>query len=261
MEPDWQVFWRITFDVIDGVIRLQQELTWWEMRHEANEWVFTRRDRVVEDLPYTLQGAVTIERDRAVFRGGYLEGQTLDLLAYVQKRLGPAANLSGLTSLSLGESIAIRADVKLHPLGDGEYPVFYLSQPDAPPGVRLLEVVRGGQRRWIEWHISNQALHSPEPFRIAHFDDWHALRVRQDEDTAAGHQVYEFLVDSIALGNEKADPGVHKFDTGPMTFYIGATPDHLGGLHGEITHLDFDPSDSCVRCRKRVNQDEQPPVG
>jgi hypothetical protein len=248
LEPGWQVFWRITFDVVEGVLRLRQEVTWWESSSEINEGVLTRRERIIEDLPYTLHGNVTIERDRAVFRGGYLEGRTLDLLAYVRRRLSSAADLAALSNSKLGDNIAIWVDVKPYATEDGVSPIFYMPQPDAPAGLRLLEVTRGGQRRWIQWHISNQEVFSDKPFQLAHFDDWHALRVRQDMDTATQRSVYEFLVDAVALGSDEAEPEGHDFGLGAQTFYIGATPDHLGGLYGEISYLDFDPNDSCVSC-------------
>jgi hypothetical protein len=248
LETEWQVFWRITFDVVEGVLRLRQEVTWWEASSDDNEGILTRRERIIEDLPYTLHGNVKVERDRAVFRGGYLEGRTLDLLAYVQRRLSPTTNLTALSNSTLGETIAIWADVKPYPTEDGVSPIFYMPQPNAPAGLRLLEVTHGEQRRWIQWHISNQEAFSEKAFRLAHFDDWHAVRVRQDIDTAKQRNVYEFLVDAIALGSEEANPEGHDFGLGSHTFYIGATPDHLGGLYGEISYLDFDPNDSCGSC-------------
>lgn len=248
MEPGWQVFWRITFDVVEGVLRLRQEVTWWEASSGIDQGLLTRRERIIEDLPYTLHGNVTIERDRAVFRGGYLEGQTLDLLAYVQRRLSSVDDLAARSNSKLGDNIAIWADVKPYSTGDGVSPIFYMPQPDTSAGLRLLEITQDGRRRWIQWHISNQELHSEKPFQLAHFDDWHALRVRQDIDTATQHSVYEFLVDAVALGTEAANPDSHDFGLGAQTFYIGATPDHLGGLYGEISYLDFDPNDSCGSC-------------
>lgn len=245
--PGWQVFWRITFDVVEGDLRLRQEVTWWEEPSESNGSMLTRRERIIEDLPYTLTGDVKIESNRAVFRGGYVEGRTLDLLAYVRRRLGSVTNLEGASMSELGETIAIWADVKPYPTESGVSPIFYMPQPGAPAGLRLLEVANGAQR-WIQWHISNQELFSEKRFQLAHFDDWHALRVRQDIDTATGGSVYEFLVDAIDLGSQEASPENHDFGLGAQTFYIGATPDHLDGLYGEISYLDFDPNDSCGSC-------------
>lgn len=249
--PPWQVFWRITFDVVEGLIRLRQEVTWWESSSEANQGVLTRRERILEDLPYTLHGDVTVERDRVIFRGGYLEGRTLDMLAYVQRRLSTVTELSLPSNSKLGDNIAIWADVKPYPTPDGVAPIFYMPQPYAPAGLRLLEETTSNgnqQRRWIQWHISNQNAISEKPFQLAHFDDWHAVRVRQDMDSATQRSVYEFLVDAVALGSSPAESEGHEFGMDAQTFYIGATPDHLGGFYGEIAYLDFDPNDSCGSC-------------
>jgi len=247
--PQWQVFWRITFDVVEGMIRLRQEVTWWESSSEANNNVLTRRERIIEDLPYILHGDVTIERDRVIFRGGYLEGRTLDILAYVQRRLSTVTELSLPSNSKLGDNIAIWADIKPYSTPDGVSPIFYMPQPNTTAGLRLLETTTyGDQRRWIQWHISGQELDSDKPFQLAHFDDWHAVRVRQDMDTATQRSVYEFLVDAVALGSRPADPEGHEFGLDAQTFYIGATPDHPDGFYGEIAYLDFDPNDSCGSC-------------
>ncbi|WP_374686324.1 hypothetical protein [Promineifilum sp.] len=257
METNWILFWRITFDVIEGAIRLQQEITWWEYDDQSGALLYTRRDRTVEDLPYRLVGDATVMRDHVVFRGGYLEARTLDLLAYAQKRLGVHIDLEELSqTLGQGENIAIRADVKLHPIGPVAYPIFYLPQSPADPAlaVRLLVDEGGDLTRRVVWTISGQFLGSPGNYHLAHFDGWHAVRVRQDHDTRDG-DFYEFLIDGAPMGDGPAAPPTHHFEPTPQTFYIGRTPELPDGLYGEVYHLDFDPNDSCGGCPRRPQPD------
>lgn len=256
MQVNWKIFWRIIFDVVHGNPRLQLEMTLWDL------FPFNRRGRIVRDLTPDIKpdGIVHFVGDKAVFFGGYLECE-VDLDSAANSLLDQALadtgdprydvadpNVLQAASESInGENVSIDAEVLLYDTGSGsEFPIFYFPQPDAANGVRLIE--RSSPDRAIHWEISNQVYDPLPSFSLETFDGHHRLRVRQ----AAGleeRDEFIFLVDSIPIpwGLSLTDR-THLFSGKPQCFYIGATPDHLGGLFGEIKRLDFDPNSSCPSC-------------
>lgn len=274
----WKVFWKITFDVVAGQVVLKEELTLWN-KVDTNRPV--RLDRTVVALQYTLRGAVQIEYDRALFEGGYIEAISSDKQAYIDSLelagiLPSASNaiLGGVAEI-VGETVSIQTNVRLQHVEphNGRSPIFHYPQhPNLNPGVELSRFYDGLNDYYaLEWSISGNPLPpgaaigspytSPSGFQLQDGDGWHRLRVRQGGGINA--PVFDFAVDSVPLGTlpveatpiglvEPVAIGVHLFEPAPQTFYIGATPDHLNnygdGLYGEISHLEFDPNDSCGSC-------------
>lgn len=269
---DWRVFWRIIFDVIEGTIRLREELTWWAVGSAD------RLDRVVEDLPFVLRGDVEVMRDRAVFRGGYLVGRTLALRDFAHKRVGLGVDLGKTSEQVQGENVSLTVDVKLHPFPASAdprvYPIFYMPQfevGEAGNQAQLAAHVRDNANvvtHNLEWHISGSGPLPSADYRLWHLDGWHRLRVRQDAifmndaGPVASPQVgkpyiaengYKFHVDSFPIGIVANNQPRHNFPVGPQDFYIGGIPDadepkNIRGLDGDIAYLEFDPNSSCGSC-------------
>lgn len=248
-DPTWRVFWRILFDVVGTTPRLQLEMTLWE------PFMRKRLGRSLKDLTpdMTPQGAVYFTGDRAIFVGGYLEC-FLDLNSILNDLLLSAGIdpgepvVASHASVSLnGENVAITADVALFDSsGKTEFPIFHLSQPSSSEGVRLVEDTSDPAQRDILWTISGDFLPTGPQFELEAFDARHRIRVRQEEGSG-GLDEFRFLVDSIPLAF-RATSRDHEFHGEPQVFLIGATPDHLGGLFGEIHYLEFDPNSSCGSC-------------
>lgn len=283
MQPkEWKVFWRIIFDVIDGKIRLRQEIEFWELdtiiATVGGDMLWTRRDRIMVDLLHVVKGEVTVKGDRAIFHGGYIEGRTVNLEAYIQNRLSRDVKAEEMSEAVQGLNVSVQANVKLDPSPlDVPQPIFYFPQPSSPPSgkqgsVRLIvlpEIVKakaGGRSQngyqvlaeRIQWILSNMEFTSGRYFRLAHFDGWHTLSASQDVDPDSGKQVYELVGGVIQLDRvDDTRPGKnhgrHAFHTQPVSFFIGAMPPvNKGGsiqvLLGEISHLVFDPNSSCASC-------------
>lgn len=245
----WRVFWRILFDVFDGKPRLQLELTLWD--HDR----FTRLGRRLVDLDPITVGNVSFLGDLAVFNDGCLMSKLslnheVDVLL-ADLGLPPATELDRVAISLSGENVSIRVDAQIHDVsGRWDQPLFYFPQPGSA-GVRLTEAFYPLDVRRIGWQISGQAYESAL-FVLEAFDAYHGVRVRQDRERDATTDIFEFLVDSIPLGDVPTSSN-HLFDTGPQTFYIGAIPDdanpgQLIMLHGAIGHLEFDPNNSCPSC-------------
>ncbi len=250
----WRAYWRIIFDVINGVPRLQQEITIWAENR------LTRYAHDIKELPLTPQGNVTVESNRVVFNNGYyecvidLETDIRALAANAGLGEGP---LEGLAISINGENVSIRADVAL--FGDPsipEYPLFFFPQPIAP-GIQLIEAIDpGDETRKIKWSVSGQFYVSQLPFTLEQRDARHGVRVRQDRENGA--EIFEFLVDSIPVEARFTTPN-HQFATSPQIFYIGRTPGHKEGLKGAIAHLEFDPNASCGSCPRPTSEIQDDP--
>ena len=247
----WRVFWRILFDVINGVPRLQLEMTLYDFSSGVN-----RLGRSVTDLTPVPVGTVHFVNDRAVFFGGYIESEVdlntiaQDLLISAGIDTGNQLVLEHLSESINGENVSIRVDAVLYEKsGKTEFPLFHFPQPDKEEvpisGVNLVESISTAGDRNISWEISGQGHMSSSSFSLETFDGQHGVRVRQDEGSSS--DVFEFLVDSIPLGDSNTDR-THAFTGELQTFIIGGTPAQPDGLFGEIVHLDFDPNNNCGNC-------------
>ena len=247
---DWKVFWRINFDVINSVPRLQLEMTLWEFTNGN-----VRLERSVTDLTFGMvpMGIVSFVGDRAIFEGGYLDC-TVDLDIEAAKLLNlrgiPLPPMSAVIeeeSESLGgENINIRADVVLNPQSGKEiFPLFYFPQPNMD-GVRLIENLLPDGNQAIDWAISSQAPIHSVGFNLAGADLQHRVRVQQDSGTG-GLDQYELLADSLPVGTGSTIPN-HLFSGATQQFFIGATPDLQLEFFGEIVSLEFDPNGTCKNC-------------
>lgn len=251
---NWRVFWRITFDVINGVARLQQEMTLWTEQGDR-----IRLGRRVKDLIPVKHGIVHYINDRAIFVGGHLEctiDLTADATALLMAVFGSAPEqesvLEGITSAIDGENISAIADLVTYDVqGVDEYPIFSFPQPQN--GVSLSEHVDRTVHvgRTIDWQISPPAVGQLAPFALDDFYGQHRVRVRQEME--GGGQIFKHLIDSISLGTTSTG-STYEFLTTPFSFYIGRTPSQAG-LYGEISHLEFDPHDSCGNCPHRPSKD------
>lgn len=248
-EMDWRIFWRLVFDVVNGAPRLQLELTLWEFS-AGNK----RLGRSVTDLTpgITPVGTVYYVNDRAVFFGGYLDC-AVDLDVEAEKLLNKSgftlpqgASAIGEESESLrGENVNIRADVVIYEQsGKNEFPLFYFPQPLSQE-IRLVERLTGTGSRVIDWDISGQLTNTGAEFEIDSSDPQHRVRVEQYK--AASSEFFKLPIDSVPLGHEPTMPD-HKFAGAHQHFYIGGTPNHPGGLFGEIPYLEFDPNGTCKNC-------------
>lgn len=252
---DRRIFWRITFDVFDHEVRLQQIATCWnlverqatdQLGNPINVTFVERGFRKVINLQYQIIGDVKINNDRAVFNGGYIECQSADLTEFAA-----SCQLPGLEEVGVpidGENVSIRVDLKLNESHLGNpYPIFYYPQPDHN-AVTLVENVDSTNDLnliQVDWTVSGSPF-SSNHFRLESLKEWHRVRVHQDLSGAAN--VFEFWADSAWLGNQPITDPTHLFDPGPRTFYIGWVPRSDEGLHGEISHLEFDPNNSCTNC-------------
>ncbi len=251
---NWRVFWRILFDVVKSKPRLQLEMTLWQLSP------LNRLGRLVIDLVPAMNrvGTVFFVDNKAIFVGGYLECE-VDLNHFAEGLLmlaGIEINDAAWENVSQsinGENVSIETEVALYNIISGpEYPLFYFPQPDSRTGVRLLESVSGTGNRRAIWQISDQPMMASNPsFTLEAFEGQHRVRVRQGLNTKE-NSIFNFLIDSIPTGNARTRPD-HRFSGDPQTFYIGATPEHRGGLVGEIMRLDFDPNNSCVPCLAVIN--------
>lgn len=246
---EWRIFWRIIFDVVRRAPQLHLEMTLWDFSSGIK-----RLGRSVTDLSPSIvpQGTVHYVRNRAVFVGGYLEcsvdldAVAIPLLTQAGIKVKTKNSVRHLSESIDGENINIQADVALYgQSGNTHFPVFYFPQPTTN-GVHLVEAISNIGNRVIEWEISNQPVVTGFGFELETFNAKHRLRVRQDRGPAPS-DVFEFLVDSIPIGFSLTTRD-HDFHGSPQVFYIGATPNHMGGLFGEIAHLDFDPNGSCKSC-------------
>jgi hypothetical protein len=144
-----------------------------------------------------------------------------------------------------------QADVKLlESSPDGFYPIFSFPQPSSA-GITLLEVVDAVNTPnfvSVDWTISGLPIMSGSSFRLEQLEGWHRIRVHQDENRGDHPNVFEMWADNEWLGDHPIPGSNHLFDTGPQTFYIGRAPDLSHGLYGEISHLDFDPNNTCGGC-------------
>lgn len=250
---DWRIFWRITFNVFNGAPKLELELTLWDFTTGR-----VRLGRSVTDLtPGIVQhGTVHYIGDRAVFIGGYLECE-VDLDIEATKLLTPFGivlpeyqSALGRESESLaGENVNIRADVVLYDQsGQADYPLFYFPQP-LSDGIHLVERLTGsgskGLIRVIDWEVSGQPVMTSSEFEIGAMDLQHRVRVQQDKE--AGHEIFEFLIDSVPVAKYVTVPN-HKFTGDHQHFFIGGTPNYPDGLYGEIPYLEFDPNGTCKNC-------------
>ena len=249
-----RLFWRIAFDVFDHEVRLQQIVTCWrsvqrtieENGNQVTVQHVERGDRKVINLQYQIVGDVTIENDRAVFNGGYLQCESADLTADLT---GCPPILETVSTSIKGENVSIRADVKLKESNLGDpYPIFHYPQPDSAV-VTLVENVNPANNLnlvTVDWTISGLPIMTGTPFRLEQVEGWHRVRVHQD--TSGGGNVFEFWADSAWLGDQPIANASHLFDTSPQTFYIGWDGNLGHGLFGEISHLEFDPNNSCGTC-------------
>jgi hypothetical protein len=252
-----RIFWRIVFDVFDHEVRLQQIVTCWRsVQRTVNDengnpvpiTVVERGFRKVVNLQYQIIGDVTIANDRAVFNGGYLECESADLTAYADDcELGDLEETSQPIN---GENVSIRADVRLRESNIEEpFPLFHYPQSGSA-GVALAETVDAPNPLnlvTVDWAISGLAITSALPFRLEAIEGWHRVRVQQDK-SGGGGDVFEMWADSAWLGDHPIADPTHQFDPEPQTFYIGRASDSGPGLFGEISHLEFDPNDSCGNC-------------
>jgi hypothetical protein len=261
------VFWRIVFDVVDSNIRLQQEITCWELV-EADTHYWRRNERLIVDLQPQIVGYVNLTHDHAEFRGGYIECDTHDIREFQINCLGTPG--SGTSIPFDGENISIRADVRLPESVDmPEYPFFYLEQKPFvdengdPIEQPIVQPVMLTEQRvhipdqhlayQVKWEIDGRPYLARYPFGLNPFEDWHRLRVHQDDGPDPDTSVFKFRVDAVPLQprNLEVGPNNYQFDSVPQRLIIGGKPDLDGniiGLHGDIAYLEFDPNDSCRKC-------------
>lgn len=254
---NWRAHWRLIFDVINHVPRLQQEITVW--RKEAS-WPpptgLLRFAYSLKELVPSFNGGFNIEADHVFFHDGYIEYVTnihsdiKDLVLSAGLEIVQPL-ISGDSEVVDGENVYIRADVGLHEDGViddfNRYPIFFFPQSkDTSDGVRLLEAYDASDdSRRIEWTVSQQSYVTHEIFRLERFQGRHGLRVIQDQ--VSGIDSFKFMVDSYMLDERLTIPN-HKFPAGEQVFYIGRTPEFPAGLTGAVYHLEFDPNASCPQC-------------
>lgn len=246
---EWRAFWRLIFDVIEGVPRMQQEITIWEGQ---STWPATGLVRLAYDmktLAPTAEVGVTRERDRVVLNNGFIEYQT-DLDRDIRNLtiaagIATPEELEGISEPVGGENIYIRADISLFNDARGEHPIFYFPQAD-PRGVQLAEIYEpSDDSRRMKWIISSQVYRSQGTFHLEQFEGRHGLRARQAKEVR--YDLFDLLVDTLPL-DVRYTQATHSFLPGMQTFYLGKTPDHPGGFTGAIYHLVFDPNNTCGRC-------------
>lgn len=238
---NWRAYWRILFDVIQGVPRLQQEISIWPING------LVRLAYQMKELNFAFLGAAAPDHDRVVFNGGYIECDSdLDTdIRALAVSAGLNTGILGPGSVAInGENVYIRADVAIaEPLD--ESPIFYFPQP-GESGVRLLEVYNPAEdNRAVKFSISNQFYLTKNHFSLERFRERHGLQVDQGLDRS--RNVFTFVVDSTPLENRPTIAD-HRFETPMQKFYIGWTPNSSEGLYGAVYHLVFDPNKSCGSC-------------
>lgn len=248
---EWRAFWRLIFDVIECVPRMQQEITIWEAQGAWPSTGLRRLAYEIKTLVPTQEVNVEREHSRVKMTNGFLEYMTdvdTDIRNLVAAAGLPAPELlEGISEPVGGENIYIRADISLIEPVEGDNPIFFFPQME-PSGVQLAEIYDSSEDlRRIKWAISNQFYRSQGFFRLDpdEYEGRHGLRVRQSKEVR--HELFDFYVDTLPLDVRYTQP-THSFLPGLQTFYLGKTPFHPDNFTGAIYHLTFDPNNSCVRC-------------
>lgn len=245
-ENDWRAHWRLIFDVIQGVPRMQQEISIWST---DPGWPATRLAYEIKELQTVRERNVQYGPSWVEFTDGFMEYET-NILADIQNLLNSIGIVLEELTVPVGdENIYIRADVSLAGGLPGPYnPIFYYPQ-DIYHSVQLTELVdQSYGTRGIEWIISGQFYRLEEKFRLEPNEEHeprHGLRVRQDVDEGVDH--FDFFVDSIPIGKGLTQAS-HLFESGPQRFFLGHAPNYGLNLTGRIYHVTFDPNNSCGRC-------------
>lgn len=245
---NWRAHWRLIFDVIDGAMRMQREITVWEKPARLGTGMI-RFACDIRTLPTVAQVGVTVEADRVVFDNGYLAYEAdldTDIRDLVTSAGLAGGELEGLSVPVSDQNIYIKADIALlGTVAGGEYPIFFFPQDDTA-GVRLVEAYDAGDdARRVRWVISNQRYLTRALFRLEGYEKRHSVRVRQGREDDL--DLFDLFADSILL-DTRTTVASHFFPAGMQTFYIGRTPDHPDGLTGAVYHLEFDPNNSCPTC-------------
>ncbi|HNS40129.1 MAG TPA: hypothetical protein PKJ56_07755 [Promineifilum sp.] len=245
-EVIWRAHWRLMFDVICSVPRMQQEITIWQT-NTPTSGPFQRLAYQIKTLAPTNMNGVAFGPDYVQLIDGFIEYQTdldQDIRALISNAGLPSPEELGTTSESIGgENIYIRADISL---GEGgslrDYPVFFFPQNEAY-GVQLRETFDGVHQ--AHWGISNQ-VHVPQRvFSLEKVDVRHRLRVRQGRES--GVDLFNTYCDNTPL-DILITSASHDFAPGGQTFYLGCLPHEGMNFIGEIYCLEFDPNNSCVAC-------------
>lgn len=256
-ESNWRAHWRLIFDVINGVPRMQQEISIWS---KDPGWPATRLAYEIKELHTVREQNVQYGPSWVEFTDGFMEYETY-ILADIQNLLSLTGIMLEELAVPVGdENIYIRADVSLPAGMPGPYnPIFFYPQ-DTYYSVQLTELVNQSDgRRGIEWIISGQYYRLEDKFLLESNEDYeprHGLRVRQDVDEGVDH--FDFFVDSIPIGKGLTQAS-HLFESGRQSFFLGHAPNYGLYLTGRIYHVTFDPNNSCGKCpeptRIRPSQD------
>lgn len=248
-EVIWRAHWRLMFDVICSVPRMQQEITIWQT-NTPTSGPFQRLAYQIKTLAPTNMNGVAFGPDYVQLIDGFIEYQTdldQDIRALISNAGLPSPEELGTTSEFIGgENIYIRADISLGGYRDGRsHPVFFFPQ-DKDPGVQLAETYDADTDSYqLKWTISGQFYAPQGSFHLEEADARHGLRVRQGVKGNAN--LFETYCDSTPL-DDLYTQASHDFPPGMQTFYLGYSPSEGQNLTGRIYYLEFDPNNSCIAC-------------